>query len=182
MLMNAERCQPSLADAQNRDLNRDPSRAFGSHSTRNDGGDHNAAAEMVHTIEDVRVQLQGLEQRLASDAAAADLRRGADSLEQKFVDVEGRILDLRITGRGQDGVRWPVRLAGQLDYVASTISASDFAPTVQQREVATVLAKETRDVHAALRGLINNDLSAFNSRLRARGLQPIEVRVPPVVF
>jgi len=73
-------------------------------------------------------------------------------------------------------------LAGQLDYVASTIAASEFAPTAQQREVAGVLAKETRDVHAALRALINNDLSNYNSLLRGRGLRPIEVQVPPIVF
>jgi hypothetical protein len=144
--------------------------------------DHNATAEMVQTIESVRSQLQGLKKQLASDAAAADVRTAGDTLEQKFMDVEGRILDLRITGRGQDGVRWPVRLAGQLSYLASTIEASDFAPTVQQREVAAVLAKETRDVHAALRALINNDLSNFNSTLRGRGLRPIEVQVPPIVF
>jgi hypothetical protein len=141
--------------------------------------DHSATAEMVQTIEDVRVQLQGLGR---NSSAPADIRSAADTLNQKFIGVESRILDLRITGRGQDGVRWPVRLAGQLTYLASTIEASDFAPTAQQREVAAVLAKETRDVHAALRALINNDLSNFNSRLRASGLQPIEVRVPPIVF
>ena len=43
-------------------------------------------------------------------------------------------------------------------------------------------AKETRDVHAALTALISNDLSNFNSMLRGKGLRPIEVKVPPLVF
>ena len=47
---------------------------------------------------------------VASDAAMADLRSSGDSLERKFVGVEERIIDLRMTGRGQDGVRWPVKL------------------------------------------------------------------------
>jgi hypothetical protein len=126
--------------------------------------------------------LQGLKTKLAGDAAAADIRQQGVALETRFIDVESRIVDLRITGRGQDAVRWPVRLAGQLDYLANTIAASDFAPTVQQREVAALLAKETRDVHAALRALISNDLSNFNSLLRGRGLQTIEVQVPAIVF
>jgi hypothetical protein len=96
--------------------------------------------------------------------------------------VEQRIIDLRMTGRGQDGVRWPVRLAGQLSYLAGTIASSDFAPTVQQREVAAVLAKETRDVHAALRALMTRDLASYNATLRARGLKTIDVPVPNPVF
>jgi hypothetical protein len=82
-----------------------------------------------------------------------------------------------MTGRGQDGVRWPVRLGGQLDYLASTIAASDFAPTGQQKEVAVVLAKETRDVNAALRALIAKELAEYNNVLRAKNLKPVEAEL-----
>jgi hypothetical protein len=98
------------------------------------------------------------------------------------MDVEQRMIDLRMTGRGQDGVRWPVRLAGQLGYVASGIASSDFAPTAQHREVAGILAKETRDVHAALRALMTRDLSNYNSMLRGRGMKTIDVELPAIVF
>ncbi|HEY8174955.1 MAG TPA: hypothetical protein VIF32_04635 [Gemmatimonadaceae bacterium] len=141
-----------------------------------------ATAEMLNTIESVRAQVQALKKQTANDAATADVRNAGDALEQKFMDVEGRIIDLRMTGRGQDGVRWPVRLAGQLSYVAGTIDDSDFAPTTQQREVAGILAKETRDVHAALQGLMSRDLANYNSMLRARGLKTIEVALPAIVF
>jgi hypothetical protein len=144
--------------------------------------DYSAAAEMAETIESVRSQVQGIKQQLANDAGAADIRGAGDALEGKFKNVEGRVVDLRLTGRGQDGVRWPVKLAGQLDYVAQTIAASDFAPTAQQKEVVAILAKEARDVHGALRTLINVDLANYNAMLRARGLKPIDVKVPPIVF
>ena len=139
-----------------------------------------ATAEMLNTIESVRSQMTALRPQLASNAAAADVRGAEDALDQKFMDVEGRILDLRLTGRGQDGVRWPVRLAGQLSYLASTIDDSDFAPTTQQREVAGILAKETRDVHASLQTLMSKDLANFNSMLRAKGLKTIDVALPAV--
>jgi hypothetical protein len=133
--------------------------------------DHAAAAAMVNTIEDIRSQLQALKPQLAADSA------GADSLDRKFISVEERLIDLRQTGRGQDGVRWPVRLGGQLDYVASGIAASDFGPTAQAREVAAVLAKETRDVHAALTALINSELPKYNEILKAKGLRQIEAQL-----
>ena len=133
--------------------------------------DHAAAAAMVNTIEEIRAQLIALKPQLGGDSASAD------ALEQKFISVEERLIDLRMTGRGQDGVRWPVKLGGQLDYVASGIAASDFAPTTQARAVAAVLAKETRDVHAALTALINTELPKFNATLTAKGLKTVEAQL-----
>ena len=144
--------------------------------------DHAAAGEMVKTMEEVRAQLQALQRQLAGNASASDVRAANDTLERKFTDLEQRILDLRLTGRGQDAVRWPVRLAGQLGYLAGTIASSDFAPTTQQREVAALLARETRDVHAALQALLAKDLVEHNSRLRSRGLKTVDVQAPKVVF
>jgi hypothetical protein len=143
--------------------------------------DHAAASEMVQTMEEVRAQLQALQRTLPNNSAVAEIRAANDSIMDKFTDLEGRIFDLRMTGRGQDGVRWPVQLAGQIGYLASTVAASDFAPTTQQHEVAALLAKETRDVHAALQALMTKDLAEHNARLRARGLKTIDV-APPTVF
>ena len=143
--------------------------------------DHAAAGEMVKTMEEVRAQLHALQGTLPNNSSVAEIRAGNDSLMDKFTDLEQRILDLRMTGRGQDGVRWPVQLAGQLGYLAGTIAASDFAPTTQQQEVAAILAKETRDVHAALQALMSKDLAEHNAKLRARGLKTIDVS-PPTVF
>jgi hypothetical protein len=133
--------------------------------------DHAQAVQMLNTIENVRAQIGTLRPQLGGDTA------GANGLEQKFVGVESRLVDLRMTGRGQDGVRWPVKLGGQLDYLASTIAASDFAPTAQQREVALVLNRETRDVNAALRALISRDLAEYNNILRSKNLKPIEAEL-----
>jgi photosystem II stability/assembly factor-like uncharacterized protein len=136
--------------------------------------DHAAASEMLNTIENVRAQIQAMKKQLANDASAADIRATGDALEQKFMDVEGRLTDLRLTGRGQDGVRWPTKLGGQLDYLAGTLD-SDFGPTAQQREVGAVLAKQTRDTHTLLTALLNKELVDHNNMLRAKGLKTIEV-------
>jgi photosystem II stability/assembly factor-like uncharacterized protein len=145
-------------------------------------GDLNATADMLNTIETVRVQLQSLDSQLASDRNNADVRTGAESLELKFIGLEGNLLDLRLTGRGQDEVRWPVKLGGQLSYLAGGIASSDFSPTKQQVDVRQLLGKQVRDNRTALELLISRDLVGFNTTLRGRGLKTIDVTLPPVAF
>jgi len=120
--------------------------------------------------------VQALGPQLASDATggAGAVRAASDSLEGQFMALEQKIIDLRLTGRGQDEVRYPVRVGGQLSYVAGGIAASDFAPTTQQREVQTILARQVKENRAELDRLINQELPKLNAMLRSRGLRPIE--------
>jgi hypothetical protein len=137
--------------------------------------DQAESADVLNTAENVRVQTQALTAQLASDASAASLRTSVDSLEQQFIALEQRIVDLRMTGRGQDEVRYPVKLGGQIDWLAGGVDASDFAPTTQHREVQTILAKQARDNRAMLDKLVGDALAKLNVQLRARGLKPIEI-------
>jgi photosystem II stability/assembly factor-like uncharacterized protein len=145
-------------------------------------GDMNATTDVLNAIESGRAQIQALASQVANDAAMASVRAGGDSLEQKFIGIERNIVDPRMTGRGQDEVRYPVKLGGQLNYLAGGISASDFTPTSQQRGVSQVLAKQTRDVRSALQALVQGDLAKFNALLRSRGLKTIDITMPAVVF
>jgi photosystem II stability/assembly factor-like uncharacterized protein len=144
--------------------------------------DLTATADMLNTIETVRAQVGTLNAQLGNDRTNTDVRAGADSLEQKFMALESNLQDLRMSGEGQDAVRWPVKLGGQLSYVAGNIAASDFAPSAQQKSVHDLLQKQVRDNRAALELLLQRELKNFNDRLRAKGLKPIEVTLPAVVF
>jgi hypothetical protein len=135
-------------------------------------------ADMLNTIESVRGQVDALRPQLAS----ASLGVQGDSLDRKFIRVEQTIIDPRLTGRGQDEVRYPVKLGGQLNYLANTVSASDWAPTKQQGEVHVILQKQLKDTRAALEQLMSKDLPAFNALLKAKGLKTIDVTMPSVVF
>jgi len=140
--------------------------------------DHKSAAEMLGTIETVRSQLEALG---AGAGTTPDIRQQGDTLERKFMTVEGKLLDLRLTGRGQDEVRYPVQAAGQISWLAGGIGASDFAPTTQQIEVQRILMAKVGDTRSALDTLLRNDLAAFNGLLKAKGLKPIDARAA-VVF
>jgi hypothetical protein len=141
--------------------------------------DMNNASEMLGTIETVRSQIEALAPQLAN---AAEVRATADDVAKKFLGVEGNLVDPRLTGRGQDEVRYPVKLGGQLNWLAGGVSASDYAPTTQQGQVQQVLDKQARDTRDALQRLIAGDLARLNAQLKAKGLKTIEVSMPAVVF
>jgi photosystem II stability/assembly factor-like uncharacterized protein len=138
--------------------------------------DLNNTADMLNTIESARSQIESLA------AQNASVRAQADSMEQKLIQVERNIIDPRMTGQGQDEVRYPVKLGGQIGYLANTIGASDWAPTRQQQDVTVILQKQERDTRTALEGVLSKDLSAFNTMLKGKGLRTIDVSLPAIVF
>ncbi len=130
--------------------------------------DMSAVAEMLGTIESVRLQL------LHVAGSPPELRSAADALEQKFIALEQNIVDLRMTGRGQDEVRWPVKLGGQISYLAGGVGASDFTPAAQQREVQQLLANRVKETRGSLDRLMQSDVAEFNRLLNGRGMKTIE--------
>src|SRR6185312_15270805 len=80
--------------------------------------DMNNAADMLNTIESARSQVEAVR------AGAPEIAAASDSIEQKFMNVETNLIDLRMTGRGQDEVRYPVKLGGQLNYLAGGVAVS----------------------------------------------------------
>ena len=135
--------------------------------------DMNAAVDMYNQVELIRAQAQALERTLGADGDNADIRAAADSLEQRFIAFEENVHQLRLTGRGQDGVRWPIKLAGRINYLAGGIASSDFAPTTQQVQVHDLFKSEIQTLQGRLAQLISGDLTQFNERLRQRNIPNI---------
>ncbi|HEX9754713.1 MAG TPA: hypothetical protein VGA42_03365 [Gemmatimonadales bacterium] len=132
--------------------------------------------DMINRSELVRSQLRSLKATLGGDSVTADVRAAADSLAEKVVGLEENLLQLRITGRGQDVIRYPAKLAEKLAYLAGDISGADYAPTGSQREVARALAEHARSLKSQFDQLMSRDVEAFNAMLRARNLQHIVTR------
>jgi hypothetical protein len=134
--------------------------------------DLNEAADAVHRIEAVRVQLQGIT-RVVNDSA---VKLAADSLQRHLVDLEMNLVDLRLTGAGQDGVRFASKLISKLGYLANGIAASDYKPTDQHVEVQRLLNAELRTHLTALDALLAKELAAFNDLLRQRNVPNVVVK------
>jgi hypothetical protein len=131
--------------------------------------DMNRAAEAVGRIESARVQLDALQRQVAD----ADVRRAAAALGEKLVALEMELVDLRLTGAGQDGVRFGSKLIGKLGYLATGLAGGDFRPTDQQVEVQRLLAGQLVAHLAALDALVTGDLAALNRLLASRNIPHI---------
>jgi hypothetical protein len=130
-----------------------------------------AAADAVHRLESARVQLD----TLARTATETGVRNAAAALHRRLTDLEMELVDLRLTGRGQDGVRFGSKLIGKLGYLANGIGSSDDRPTDQHLEVQQLLNGQLRTHLAALDRLLAEDLAALNTRLRQRNLREVVV-------
>jgi sensor domain CHASE-containing protein len=77
---------------------------------------------------------------------------------------------MRVTGRGQDQLRWPMLLAEQLVYLVQSVTGSDFAPTAPQREVQQQLSGQVREARARLERVMSGQVATFRQFVRARNL------------
>lgn len=128
--------------------------------------DMDAGSVAVERIEAVRVQLKALQARVSD----AEVQRAAGDLETKLMAVESELVELRMTGQGQDGVRWGSRLLSKLNYLANGLSGNDFRPTDQQVEVQALLRTQLRGHLDALESLLGGDLGALNAMLRSKNI------------
>jgi len=146
--------------------------------------DLETAADMVNQIEIIRSQLASVAVLLdpgsastpASPAAAGDfgaIKKAADELDKKLIDVEENLIQRRLTGQGQDAVRWPPKLISKINYLANGIGSGDFQPTTQHREVYALLKAQLTTQRGKLDEVIGRDLDAFNKLLRDRGIQNV---------
>ncbi len=135
--------------------------------------DMNAAADAINQIEWVRRQLYDFKAVLAEQEDAEDIVATADVLDAELIAVEEDLIQLRLTGTGQDAVRWPAKLVGKLGHLANGVAVADFSPTDSEREVHQVLKDVLRQAQGALDDVLRTTLVEFNERLRQRNLSPL---------
>jgi len=138
----------------------------------------NALAASVNQIESIRAQLEALEKQLGTDDTAKAIRKAADDLLEKLIATEGKVLQLKATGRGQDDVRWPSMLASKLTYLADQTESSDFAPTTQQVAVGEELKKQGDQFQQESQQVVGKAVTAFNAMLREKNIPNIIVKTP----
>ena len=124
-----------------------------------------AAGEAVRRVEGMRVQLATMA-RFADDDA---LSESITALQNELAHLQMNMVDLRLTGQGQDGVRFGATLLQKLGYLTGAISVADFPPTDQELEVKALLHEQLREHIEALDALLANEVAALNEMLRARG-------------
>jgi hypothetical protein len=87
--------------------------------------------------------------------------------------VEENLIQLRVTGTGQDGVRWPAQVSERLRYLIGNTATGDFKPTDQTGEVHQVLKLQLEEARRNLNLILQTDIPALNRLLQARNLPGI---------
>jgi photosystem II stability/assembly factor-like uncharacterized protein len=132
--------------------------------------DMNAAAELINTIEWIRRQIYDLKDVVNGMEGIEDIVSSADELDGTLIALEEKLFQLKLTGTGQDRVRWPTKLAGKIAYLAGVVAVADFPPTDEHREVQQVLEEQLRQGQQELDELLQNVIPAFNQSLEERQL------------
>jgi hypothetical protein len=135
--------------------------------------DLNGAVDMINALEVVRSQVAVIKASLSGDSTLKDVTAASDSIDRKLLDVEEQLLQMRITGRGQDIVRWPMKVAEQIMYLAGSATGSDHAPAAQHREVQQLLRERVRQVRVQFDQVMSRDLEAYKTLLRQRNIQNV---------
>jgi photosystem II stability/assembly factor-like uncharacterized protein len=128
--------------------------------------DMSSVVEMIHRIEWTRKQLYDLKDVHGDDEA---IGKAVDGLDEQLLAVEENLMETRLTGRGQDALRWPSRLVFKLSHLANGIATADFAPTAQQVAVHEMFQRQIADLRQQVDGLLSADLGALNQMLKDRG-------------
>jgi photosystem II stability/assembly factor-like uncharacterized protein len=136
--------------------------------------DIESAADMVNQIESVRGQIDALKLLLKNK----ELKDAAESLDKKLIDIEENLIQRRLTGQGQDTVRWPSKLISKLNYLASGVSSGDFAPNMQQKEVQAMFEGQLTSLRKRLDDVMSTDLNNFNRMLRDKNIGNVITSTP----
>ena len=131
------------------------------------------AVDQVNALEVVRGQLAGLIALAGKDSSFADVRSASEALRDKLVGVEQQLFQMKVTGRGQDDVRWSPKLTEKLLYLADEVGGSDYAPTEQAKQVAQLLHGQLATIKVQVSRLLKEDVMTFNDKLRGRNVHPV---------
>ena len=119
--------------------------------------DIDTAARMINQIEVLRSQLEKV------DVPA--VKSAVDGFDKKLIEIQENLIQRKLTGQGQDAVRWPPKLLTKINYLANGLASGDFGPTKQQREVQALLKQQLAEQKQRMDEVLKQDLPAFNKIL-----------------
>ncbi|NOY36212.1 MAG: sialidase [Chlorobi bacterium] len=127
----------------------------------------------INKIERIRRQLSDMKAILQTQKDKKDVLPAIDSINISFLNLENKLIQLKITGTGQDDIRYPSRLAESIAYLASVVAVSDFPPTDQDQEVHKILQQRLDHYSADLDKLLSGKFAAFLELLSDHNIGPI---------
>jgi photosystem II stability/assembly factor-like uncharacterized protein len=149
----------------------------------------NEAVDMINQLEWTRKQLEVLKKMLAASTDAQGAVDAASALEAKCRGVEDQLLQPTLAEADLKSFRGPLKLYLALVWLQAEAGTgggdvsgnADHPPTAAEREVYDKLARELESAQTDFKRLYAEDVEAFTTQLRERGLGPlIVVPRPPL--
>ena len=132
--------------------------------------DLNTTAMYVNSIESLRRQLIDLKSLLLENGKDDDLISDVGDLHSKFLELEKKLIQLKITGKGQDVVRYPKMIGEKLAYLAENVQISDFRPADSYYEVYELLHNRLDGVGNEYDKLVDEDLEKLILKMNTQGI------------
>jgi hypothetical protein len=130
--------------------------------------DYEAISQTVNEAEKIRRQLKDMLPMLAGDNADQ-----VQKLDSMATALEGQMIQLKHSGKGQDLIRTPGMLMEKLNYLASTVAIADFRPADQYVEVYQELHAEWEAVQKAWDQFKKEEVAAFQNEMRSNAVGPL---------
>ncbi|MGD0694191.1 MAG: glycosyl hydrolase [Terriglobia bacterium] len=138
----------------------------------------NDAHAAVNQMRDLRVQLQGLRQRLAHDPQAKAIVAAAEALDKKMTPVEEELTQPKIKS-SEDSLNYPLKLDAKLIALAAVVESADTAPTKQSYELLDALSRQLDAQLARWKEIVSNDVAALDEMIRKKNIPVIILSTSP---
>jgi photosystem II stability/assembly factor-like uncharacterized protein len=135
--------------------------------------------DLINEVEWIRKQIRDLRHRLEGQERYESVAEAGRELDEKLIDFEENLFQMRLTGGGQDVFRNPAKLYARFGFLFSDVETSwggvgsDWPPTTQAIEVHELLKQRLRTYQGMFRTLVAEDLAGFNALLGASDLDGI---------
>ena len=136
--------------------------------------DIDAAAQLVNELELIRRQLYDFKAILMVQRPDdKDLIEALEDVDAQVTALEGKLIQLKTSGLGQDITRWPSMLISKLCYLASSTHIADFPPADQYVEVYEVLKTTLTACQEEFASIKSGALADFLNTLAQKDIKPI---------
>ncbi|MCY3963707.1 MAG: sialidase [Acidobacteria bacterium] len=131
------------------------------------------AARVINGAERLRRDLRQLEDRLreSDEADLAEAAAHVTPLIEELRAIQEAFFDLRLTGTGQDSLRWQRRLYARLTYIARSVGQADARPTDQQLALWQRLSAQLAEQRDRFDATLAGPLATLNRTLAESGFQ-----------
>lgn len=131
--------------------------------------------QAIKDIRATREQMEQLKERIKGDDRYKDVVAAGDTLMKRMTEVEEALYQTK-NRSGQDPLNFPIRLNNKLAALLGVAGGGEWAPTKQAETVRVELTTQIDAQLAILKGLMENDLPAFNQLVKDKSVDAIMLK------